>query len=221
MIARNHRLAPLSIALSWLALAGATSCNLSHTIGSVTPDDSTVVDTIPTFQHRMDGRSETIQGTYQIQGNRLVSRLLDRDSVIESRYCGVSSSGHADSLIIYHDTIKARDTLAWSIRRDSLVLSYWQDTSYTSVDAIPTITEWIYARTAGTGNSLEGSFRMVGMRERFLEPLPEGSYDSASRMATWNDTRKIFSEYQTSEISFQAGRLVTTNRMVHSWADLL
>ncbi len=215
MLAGKHHLICVAV-----ALASTSSCRLSHTIASEESPDSSAAKSVPSYVHELGGRTETIQGTYRVEGTRLVVQLLPRDSVIESRYCLYSSSGSRDSLLTSHDTVLAFDTLAWSLRQDSLFLSSWQETWYTTLDSIPTITEWVYARKSGASGTLNGSFRMVGMRDRFLKALPVGSYDSVTMLKTWNETRKQFSEIQTQEVAFEAGRLVSTAWMVLSWADL-
>lgn len=225
MLAGKHGLKILSVACTAIALWGASSCQLSRTITSSEPQDSTRKGDSakgPIFQRVVDKQKETIHGTYEVTGNRLVAQFLPRDSVMESRYCLYSSTGKRDSLFTSHDTLIAFDSLAWSIRQDSLVLSLWQDTSYTSLDSIPYLTEWIYSRVSGSNQSaLDGTFRMVGMRDRPLRPLPAGSGDSSSILQVWNQTKLQFSQFQEILVTFQGGRISSSNRSIPSWADLI
>lgn len=230
MLARKPGLKALSLASVALAMWGASSCQLSRTITSPEAEDtarkvdsSKPTDSVkgPLYQRLVERQKEIVQGTYEVSGNRLVARMLPRDSVIESRYCLTSATGRRDSLYVGHDTLVATDSLAWSIRQDTLVLSVWQDTSYTLIDSIPYLTEWLYARISGNGANLDGTFRMVGTRDRPLRALPAQSGDSLEILQVWSRSKDQFSRLQEILVSFQSGRLVSTTRTIPSWADLI
>ncbi|MBK9575613.1 MAG: hypothetical protein IPO40_00930 [Fibrobacteres bacterium] len=161
----------------------------------------------------------TTYGTYQTQANRLITQSSPRDSVSKSSYCQYSQSGKADSLVTYEYPIRANDTLVWSFRSDSLILSWWGDTSYTAGDSVPYIREQIYLRTSGTSQTLNGTYREVRLRQRLLQPLPPGSADSA--MLARMDTlfTKTYQKLQENLLSFQDGKLTATARALATWAD--